>query len=701
MFNKQFLCAAALLFLSSPTLVHAITITLHDTITVTSTREEKPQVEAAESISTHNELEIESVAPAHPAEILNRSAGVHVNNLGGEGHMTSIRQPITTKSVYLFLEDGIPTRPTGLFNHNGLYEINVPQAQRIEVIKGPGSALYGSDSIGGIINSITKPSPKQQEITLNPEVGSYGWKRFLGSYGTPINEKLGARLDLNITDNTGYRDDSDYKRLASTLRIDGKSNDKLKYKTIISYSGVEQSGVSSLETDDFNNDVKKNFYLNDVARRDVNAFRASTEISYEPNQKSLYTVTPFFRHNQMKLMPSWMLGYDPNDRDYRFKSYGLLAKYRHKAPELNSTFIAGIDVDYTPSEYTEKRISVTRDGEFITGTQETGRTNYDFTADQLSISPYVHTEWNATAKTQITAGLRYDYFDVDYEDKLDASVAQAGRDYRFFRHVRPESQELSYENFSPKLGLLYKLNAEHNLYANYRHSFRSPSIGRLFRAGSTANTEDLKPVKTKSIEIGTKGQLFENTQYNLAIYHMQVEDDIVNFIDGDTRRITNAGETRHKGIELSIERPVINHWGISTALSYSKQSYEDFTATFGFPTTEINFAGNEVGKAPRTMGNIAVQYQPVFSPNTLLELELEHLGDYYTDETNTQKYNGHNLLNLRAEHAVNDQFELYARAMNIADKKYSTYTSNQVGDPDIQYRPGNPRTFFVGLRAKF
>ena len=112
-----------------------------DSLVVTATREAKPQQEVAESIAVTTSEDIEFVAPTHPADVLNRTAGVHINNLGGEGHMTSIRQPITTGGVYLFLEDGIPTRPTGLFNHNALYEINLPQADRIEVIKGPGSAL--------------------------------------------------------------------------------------------------------------------------------------------------------------------------------------------------------------------------------------------------------------------------------------------------------------------------------------------------------------------------------------------------------------------------------------------------------------------------------------------------------------------------------------------------------------------------------
>ncbi|MCH2037826.1 MAG: TonB-dependent receptor [Rickettsiales bacterium] len=678
-------------------------ITLETTV-VTATREAKPQSEVPESVSILTGDEIKFVSPAHPAEVLNRTAGVHVNNLGGEGHMTAIRQPITTGGVYLFLEDGIPTRPTGLFNHNALYEINIPQADKIEIIKGPGSALYGSDSIGGIINSITKPSPRKAELEINPEYGSYGWKRLLASGGSPINNDFGFRIDLNLTDNEGYRDESEYNRYSTTGRLDGFIGDDLYVKTILSYTQVDQSGVSGLEEADYLNNPKKNFYHNDVGRREVEAFRFSSEISYEPDSINLYTITPFFRDNQMKLMPSWMLTYDPNDRDYQFQSYGFLAKYRRKLPSINAEFITGVDVDYTPSTYQEVRLSTTQDSNGIfTDTSETGRVNYDYDADQLSISPYVHGEWQAQEKLRLTTGLRYDYFTVDYQDNLPSSVPEQQFGFGGFNHLRPDSGDLSYDSFSPKLGIIYDLTKHHDLYANYRHSFRVPSIGQLFRSGSSTNTSELDPVKTDSFEIGSRGQWFGWLNYDAAIYHMVVKDDIVRYIDtiSNTRQVTNAGETEHQGIEIGLNGDITDEWGFRTAWSFTNQEYKDYTALFGFPTTQINYAGNDVGKAPSTVGNLAIQYRPSYLAGTTFELEWEHLGEYYTDETNTQEYGGHDLFNVRASYDVNDTVQIYGRAMNITDELYSTYTSNQVGDPDIQYRPGLPRAFYVGLRATF
>ena len=132
-----------------------------EVMVVTSSRQAQALTNLSEAVAVLNEDTIKAVSPGHPAELLNRVSGVHVNDLGGEGHMTAIRQPITTGGVYLFLEDGLPTRPTGFFNHNGLYEIDIPNAGRLEVTKGPGSALYGSDAIGGLFNILT-PEPSAE-----------------------------------------------------------------------------------------------------------------------------------------------------------------------------------------------------------------------------------------------------------------------------------------------------------------------------------------------------------------------------------------------------------------------------------------------------------------------------------------------------------------------------------------------------------
>ena len=111
--------------------------TSSQTITITGTREKRLLSETPESVGIISEKDIKLTGPMHPQQILGQIPGVAVGVTNGEGHTTAIRQPFTTSPLYLFLEDGIPTRATGFFNHNALYEVNIPAAGASRSFAGP------------------------------------------------------------------------------------------------------------------------------------------------------------------------------------------------------------------------------------------------------------------------------------------------------------------------------------------------------------------------------------------------------------------------------------------------------------------------------------------------------------------------------------------------------------------------------------
>ncbi|MDZ4262352.1 MAG: TonB-dependent receptor, partial [Pseudomonadota bacterium] len=460
-------------------------------VTVTGTREGEAVAETSASVGIIDAKAIDELKASHPSEILGKVPGVYVNVTGGEGHMTAIRQPITTNPVYLYLEDGIPTRSTGFFNHNALYEINLPQAGGIEVSKGPGSALYGSDAIGGVINVLTRPAPLKPEADVTVEAGDHGWRRLLLTGGNTKGDD-GYRADLNLTHSDGWRDGTEYDRQSATLRWDSFLQSGASLKTVVSGSAIDQqtAGTSAISKSDYFNNPTVNY--TPISFRQVDALRLSSAYEKETGD-TLLSITPYARYNTMDMLPNWSLSYDPQHYVNDNYSLGLLTKYRRDFVPQRSRMIVGLDIDYSPGSYNEKQLSVTKTGDIYTAYTE-GATTYDYDVSFTGLSPYIHAETSPSDKLRLNAGLRLDYIAYDYSNKLGVVITGSKR--------RPDSTTVEYDHVSPKLGATYAFNDALNGFASYRNTFRAPSQGQLFRQGQAVNTIDLKPVNADSFELG-------------------------------------------------------------------------------------------------------------------------------------------------------------------------------------------------------
>ncbi len=134
-------------------------------IVVTATRRPEPALHVPLSIGQVGPETIQLVDPTHHAELLNRIAGVMIQRGSGQESLTAIRSPVLTGAgscgAFLFLENGVPIRPVGFCNVNALYEVNTEQARAIEVLRGPGSALYGSSAMHGTVN-VLQPSAAER-----------------------------------------------------------------------------------------------------------------------------------------------------------------------------------------------------------------------------------------------------------------------------------------------------------------------------------------------------------------------------------------------------------------------------------------------------------------------------------------------------------------------------------------------------------
>jgi iron complex outermembrane receptor protein len=665
-------------------------------VVVSATREMQRRSEGSVTVDVIDGSEIRRSRASHPKELMNRLAGVHVSDLSGEGHSMSMRQPITTKPMYLYLEDGIPTRATGFFNHNALYEMNLPQAAGVEVIKGPGTALYGSDAIGGVVNVLTRPAPLTPSAEASVERGSFGYERLLASGGSTWGAG-GVRADLNVTHGDNWKSDAPFDRQSGTLRWDAVLGaTEWAARTVVTATNVSQQDVPALSSALFDTASATN--LAPIASRKVKALRASTELTRESG-RGLVSVTAYARRNDMQLVPSWQLSYDPQTYETSNASAGFLARYRRDFTPLDARVIVGLDGDWSPGHFVAAR-AITQ----ATGPQRAwqsftrGETQYDYDVTYRAASPYVHAELSPLPRLRLDVGVRADFSGYAYHTLLAPVDTGA--------HRRPADTQLSYGHLSPKLGAAYDLGGGQSLFASYRQGFRAPSQGQLFTQGSADHTVDLRPVAVDSWEAGVRGLAGARLVYQVAAYDMTIRDDIVTYTtERNTREARNAGRTRHRGVEASTGLAVTSALRLDVAWSVSSQRYVDWTpqaarpAANGKPAVaEVSYAGRSIEQAPRDLGSVSLGFTPAWLKGGRLGAEWSHTGAYATDAANTHSYAGYDQLNVNASAQVTPRAELFARVVNLTNRKYAELLSYDNFLKE-QYTPGAPRSVVIGMRV--
>lgn len=677
-------------------------------VQVTGTRERELLIETPAAIGVIKEETVREVRPTHPTQIMGQIPGVAVAVTNGEGHTTAIRNPFTTNPIYLFLEDGIPIRSTGFFNHNALYEINIPQSGGIEVIRGPGTALYGSDAIGGVVNVLTRTPPARAEFTPSIEAGGHGWGRVLLSGGNRHGDDA-WRADVNVTHTDGWRDATAYDRQSGMFRWDRVLGPDAMLKTVVSASHIDQqTGANSpLTYSDYVLNPTRNYLP--IAYRKVGAFRLST--SYEKESgNSLVSITPYVRDNSMELLASFTLNSDPTVATTENQSYGMVAKWRQDYPQwMRARLVAGVDLDYSPGGRQEDSLNVSTTGAAparVFNSYTIAQRVYDYDVTFFGVSPYVHGEISPTERLRVVGGLRFDYLGYQFDNGLAGAtpVVAPGTPFPATQRVygQSNSTDIDYEHVSPKLGATYAINRETHAFAGYAHGFRVPSEGNLFRPSAQATVAAaqaaaqaalaLKPIKADQVEAGLRG-LVGGVSYDAVVYELVKRDDLISQRDPVTTatQTVNAGKTLHRGIELGVGAPVSRRVRLDVAYSNATHTYEDWV------TSQGNFSGKDIEAAPRVMANTRLTWTA--EPGTLVQLEWVKLGSYWLDAANTQKYDGHDLLNLRASWRVAKQASLFGSIYNLADKRYADSAQLSSNQPVLS--PGLPRTFYAGVEGRW
>ncbi len=687
-FRYAALTGTALVPLASASAAETV-VPMMQQMVVTATGYGETRATHASNITKIGETVIDFTKAGQPSELLNQVAGVGIEQGSGVEHLTAIRSPVLTGGAgagsFLYLEDGVPLRAAGFGNVNGLMESITEEAGAIEVVRGPGSALYGSNAEHGLINVLSRAPSLTPEGSLTGSVGPHGVYNLDGTASTTIEGDNGTSQGLRgtfaINKDGGFRADSGYGQQKTQLRYDFNAPDTRVRATLATVNVNQETAGYVLGPDAYKNPALYKTNPDPDAYRDAWAIRSAVRFERDLDTDTTIALTPYMRTNGMNFLMHFQPGKATETSGHW--SGGLLTSYE-KRLSGGHKIIVGFDSEYTDGSLTEVQANPTVAG-YLTGV------HYDYDVKSIVLAPYLHTVWQLAPATQLTAGLRYEFTRYDYTNNAGPT---SGLLYAADRIARPDDRVDTFSNPTPKLGLTHIFSDAFTGFINVARAARAPQTTDLYRLQKlpgTATAIDPGSINSEildSIEIGTRGQI-GTVDYELSTYAMKKRNYAFRDASGNT--ITN-GKTKHLGVELEVATPLVWNFDLAAAATYARHTYE-FTNV-----PEKIYPGNEVDSAPRTIANVRLGYN-FDEDRARLELEWVHMGAYKTSADNLHDYSGHDLLNLRADYELTENLSLFGRLANILDTRYADRADFAFGND--RYFPGEDRALYAGATVKF
>ncbi len=674
----------ALCVLTSILMTHvawATELSALDEIVVVASKTEQPLREIASSVALLDQEQLGSVNPTHINEAMQRIAGAWISRGNGQEHLTAIRSPVLTGpgscGAFLMSQDGVALRAAGFCNVNELLESASELAQRIEVIKGPGSAVHGSNALHGVVNLLT-PEVQASLRRIKVEAGPDDYYRTRIAVSS---DRL--RLDFSGSHDGGYKDDSGYDQQKLIVKHHATAA-RLAITSTLAYTNLNQESAGFIQ----GKNAYKQSHLrrtnpNPEAYRDARSWRLMALIRTEIESGSL-ELRPYLRSIDMKFLQHYLPGKAIEEHGH--DSLGLQSLWTNKT----DTWHLGLDVEYTQGFLKEYQPNPTSGSTFLMATIPAGK-HYDYKVAASMAGFFAQYQTRIRDRLRLQAGLRYEFMRYDYDNRmLSGRTRDDGTTCAFggCRFHRPASRTDSFHNAAPRAGLIYDLSASHQLYAQLSRGFRAPQATELYRLQGGQEIARIEPVKLSAVEVGFRGSS-ERVNYDLSIFAMRKD----NFIFRDTdRRNLDRGKTGHRGIEVSLAWQLRDN--LETRWAFTRANHEYINSP-ALSRTDIK--GKDIDTAPRTLGSATLVYQP--TERTRLELEWVHLGKYFEDPENLHPYEGHDLLHLRGHWRANDRLTLFYRIMNLNNQRYAERADFGFGND--RYFVGMPRSIYLGASVHF
>ena len=577
------------------------------------------------------------------------------------------RAPFGVRGVRVRV-DGIPeTLPDG---QSQVDTIDLESAERVEVLRGPSSALYGN-AAGGVLDVRTRSGDTAPYVQGRATSGSYGLRRTTVMAGGGQGDWRGHASAWHMNYD-GYRDQSETEKMMFNGKASAELSPGRRLTAVVTlYDQPKGEDPGGLTREERRADPRQ--AAPNADRLDAGQAVAQQRLGviYEDSRAlpgtlkltTFYTARDF--EQQLPFPGPSLIGYQ---RDF----YGISSEYRDEQSlgAMPLEWILG-------AEIREQRDD--RERYLVDGAGNRGDRIQDALEKATSSAVYGQLGIKPAPAWRLRLGGRYDRVRFRIDDRRGQGEASGSR---------------AFDEFSVSAGTLWRFHPRHRAYATVGTAFETPTFTEFYDPTQPDEgfDPDLAPQQAVNLELGMKGQLGQRTRYDVAVFRIRTRDEVVQ-VDSEPDRFANVGETRRDGVELGIEHFLDHGLSLTGAYTWSDFRFRDDQGT-------NSRTGNRLPGLPEHNLFLELAWR---QGGWFAAIDGLAVSEVYADDANREEVAGYAVLNARVARTLQmkaSEFELSAGVNNLADREYnSNVRINAAADRFFEPAPG--RNYYVGARLRF
>jgi iron complex outermembrane receptor protein len=669
-----------------------------ESITVTATRTARPTEKVPAAVTVIGRDVIEKTPMTNVKEAIVGTPGVLIESKSQGYDARLIIRGAGLKARYAIREvmvllNGIPiTDPDSLTR---LDFVDTHLVDRVEVVRGPNSTLWGINATGGAINVVTRSPFDGQGGSARVDVGSYEARNVQLGYTGDIGDKHFFNANFSRRQSTnGWREWNEFDTTQFTLQPSWILGDGWVWENFISYTDanlqlpgrlIVKPGTSLdqwtpyLETGDVERTAepwKHNSRNSEILFFGSKLVKTFGNVQFMP----------------MLYLNSWQ-HFHPvtariNDADTLVGGIDLQANYDHSFGVLTGGVTARAD-NQDSEAFTYADVFTTPSGRILsTLSDEPGDQMRKLKRETLLYGIYAQESMHFGSRWLVDVGARYDRitFDVKGYEWIDYNWSSGS-------YVDGEGlidTVQTYTAFSPRIGVVYDLNNAFHLYGNISTGTQTPTSDEL-----TINP-GLDLTTVRNYETGFKAR-WKNVDLDTSIYYSPVLDEVVQVIQpfGETEYV-NAGETEKKGVEVALTWTPWLGVSLGGSYTYSDYTFKEFSEpAFG---RNIDRSGNSLPYIPKHYYSLFAGYQ--HRTGAYVRATANTWGEYWMDNANSEMYEGYDLVTDLTVGYQTRHWEVALIIQNLFDQRYAVEAQKDLYG-GLRYSPAAPRYALARFAVKF